>query len=77
LKKPIKKRAGGLAQGIGPKFKLQHCKMKKKGREGRKEGREGGREGGRARGKGARRERERISSLFFGRVYIGLVLFLH
>jgi hypothetical protein len=26
----IKKRAGGVAQGIGPEFKLQDCKKKKK-----------------------------------------------
>jgi hypothetical protein len=25
-----KKRAGGVAQGIGPKFKPQYCKKKKK-----------------------------------------------
>jgi hypothetical protein len=26
----IKKRAGGVAQGVGPEFKLQYCKKKKK-----------------------------------------------
>jgi hypothetical protein len=31
LKKPItKKRAGGVAQGVGPEFKHQYCKNKKK-----------------------------------------------
>jgi hypothetical protein len=31
LKKTLcKKRAGGVAQGIGPEFKPQHCKKKKK-----------------------------------------------
>jgi hypothetical protein len=30
LKKPItKKRAGGVAQGVGPEFKPQYCKKKK------------------------------------------------
>jgi hypothetical protein len=29
LKKPSQKRAGGVAQGEGPEFKL-HCKKKKK-----------------------------------------------
>jgi hypothetical protein len=27
---PITKRAGGVAQGKGPEFKLQYCKKKKK-----------------------------------------------
>jgi hypothetical protein len=30
LKKPFTKRAGGVAQGIGPKFKPQYGKKKKK-----------------------------------------------
>jgi hypothetical protein len=37
-KKPITKRADGMAQGVGPKFKPQYCKKKKKeilGRETR------------------------------------------
>jgi hypothetical protein len=29
-KKPITKRAGGVAQGVGPEFKPQYCKKKKK-----------------------------------------------
>jgi hypothetical protein len=29
-KNPSRKRAGGIAQGIGPEFKLQYCKKKKK-----------------------------------------------
>jgi hypothetical protein len=29
-KKPINKRAGGVAQGVSPKFKLQYLKKKKK-----------------------------------------------
>jgi hypothetical protein len=30
LKKPFtKKRAGGVAQGVGPEFKPQYCKKKK------------------------------------------------
>jgi hypothetical protein len=29
-KNPIKKRAGGVAQGVGPEFKPQYCKKKKK-----------------------------------------------
>jgi hypothetical protein len=30
-KKPFtKNRAGGVAQGVGPEFKLQYCKKKKK-----------------------------------------------
>jgi hypothetical protein len=29
-KKPIKKRAGEVAQGVGPEFKPQFCKKKKK-----------------------------------------------
>jgi hypothetical protein len=34
LKKPItKKRAGGVAQGVGPAFKPQYCKQKKKKKE--------------------------------------------
>jgi hypothetical protein len=34
LKKTLcKKRAGGVAQGIGPEFKPQHCKKKKKKKE--------------------------------------------
>jgi hypothetical protein len=27
---PSQKRAGGVAQGVGPEFKLQYCKRKKK-----------------------------------------------
>jgi hypothetical protein len=31
LRKPFtKKRAGGVAQGVGPEFKPQYCKKKKK-----------------------------------------------
>jgi hypothetical protein len=30
-----RKRAGGVAQGVGPKFKLQHRKKKKKFCEGK------------------------------------------
>jgi hypothetical protein len=30
LKNPFTKRAGGVAQGVGPEFKLQHQKKKKK-----------------------------------------------
>jgi hypothetical protein len=30
LEKPITKRVGGTAQGVGPKFKPQYCKKKKK-----------------------------------------------
>jgi hypothetical protein len=29
-KNPSQKRAGGVAQGIGPEFKPQYCKKKKK-----------------------------------------------
>jgi hypothetical protein len=29
-KKTTQKRSGGLAQGIDPKYKPQHCKKKKK-----------------------------------------------
>jgi hypothetical protein len=29
-KKKSQKRAGGVAQGTGPEFKLQHCKKRKK-----------------------------------------------
>jgi hypothetical protein len=29
-KYPTQKRAGGVAQGVGPEFKFQHCKKKKK-----------------------------------------------
>jgi hypothetical protein len=29
-KNPLQKRAGGVAQGIDPKFKPQYCKKKKK-----------------------------------------------
>jgi hypothetical protein len=29
-KNPIQKRAGGVAQGVGPEFKPQHCKKKKR-----------------------------------------------
>jgi hypothetical protein len=29
-KKPSQKRAGGLAQGVGPEFKPQYCQKKKK-----------------------------------------------
>jgi hypothetical protein len=29
-KNPSQKRTGGVAQGVGPKFKLQYCKKKKK-----------------------------------------------
>jgi hypothetical protein len=28
-KKPITKRAGGVAQGVGPEFKPQYCKKQK------------------------------------------------
>jgi hypothetical protein len=28
LEKPIKKRAGGVAQGVDPEFKLQYCQNK-------------------------------------------------
>jgi hypothetical protein len=30
LKKPFTNRAGGVAQGVGPEFKPQYCKKKKK-----------------------------------------------
>jgi hypothetical protein len=30
LKNPLQKRAGGVAQGVDPEFKLQHQKKKKK-----------------------------------------------
>jgi hypothetical protein len=30
LKKPNRKRAGGLAQGVGPEFKSQDCNLKKR-----------------------------------------------
>jgi hypothetical protein len=33
LKNPSQKRAGGMAQGEGPEFKLQYCKKKKKIRQ--------------------------------------------
>jgi hypothetical protein len=39
-KKPTQKRAGGVTQGIGPKFKPRYQKKKKK-KERRKEGRKG------------------------------------
>jgi hypothetical protein len=29
-KNPSQKRAGGMAQGVGPEFKPQYCKKKKK-----------------------------------------------
>jgi hypothetical protein len=29
-KNPSQKRAGGVAQGVGPEFKPQYCKKKKK-----------------------------------------------
>jgi hypothetical protein len=29
-KHPLQKRAGGVAQGVGPDFKTQYCKKKKK-----------------------------------------------
>jgi hypothetical protein len=29
-KPPSQKRAGGVVQGVGPKFKPQYCKKKKK-----------------------------------------------
>jgi hypothetical protein len=29
-KNPSQKRAGGVTQGVGPEFKPQHCKKKKK-----------------------------------------------
>jgi hypothetical protein len=29
-KKPFTKRAGGVAEGVGPEFKPQYCKKKKK-----------------------------------------------
>jgi hypothetical protein len=32
LKNPLQKRAGGVAQGVDPEFKLQHQKKKKKKR---------------------------------------------
>jgi hypothetical protein len=35
LKIPFKKRAGGKAQGVGPEFKLQYHKKKKRGNYGR------------------------------------------
>jgi hypothetical protein len=28
-KSPSEKRAGGVAQGVGPEFKFQYCKKKK------------------------------------------------
>jgi hypothetical protein len=34
LKKPITKRAGGMAQGVGPEFKPQYQEKKKKGKKG-------------------------------------------
>jgi hypothetical protein len=42
-KNPSQKRAGGVAQGVGPEFKPQYYKRK----EGRKEWKKGGRDGGR------------------------------
>jgi hypothetical protein len=30
LKNPSQKRAGGVAQGVGPEFKPQYCQKKKK-----------------------------------------------
>jgi hypothetical protein len=36
LKKPITKRVGGMAQGVGPEFKPQHCKKGKKKGSGRR-----------------------------------------
>jgi hypothetical protein len=30
LKNPSQKRTGGVAQGVGPEFKPQYCKKKKK-----------------------------------------------
>jgi hypothetical protein len=50
-KYPTQKRAGGVAQGVGPECKPQYCK--------RKEGREGEREEGRERKRERERERER------------------
>jgi hypothetical protein len=35
-KKPITKRAGGVAQGVGPQFKPQYCQKKKKNRKEKK-----------------------------------------
>jgi hypothetical protein len=32
-KTPSQKRAGGVAQGLGPEFKPQYCKKKKSARE--------------------------------------------
>jgi hypothetical protein len=32
-KKPLQKRAGGVAKGVGPEFKPQYCKKKKKRKE--------------------------------------------
>jgi hypothetical protein len=32
-KNPSQKRAGGVAQGVGPEFKSQYCKKKKKRQE--------------------------------------------
>jgi hypothetical protein len=32
-KKPSQKRAVGVVQGVGPEFKSQYCKKKKKGRQ--------------------------------------------
>jgi hypothetical protein len=29
-KNTLQKRAGGVAQGVGPEFKLQYCQKKKK-----------------------------------------------
>jgi hypothetical protein len=31
-KRKKKKRSGGVAQGVGPEFKPQHCQKKKKGK---------------------------------------------
>jgi hypothetical protein len=50
-KYPTQKRAGGVAQGVGPECKPQYCK--------RKEGREGEREEGRERKREREREREK------------------
>jgi hypothetical protein len=33
LKNPSQKRAGGVAEGVGPEFKPQYLKKKKKGKK--------------------------------------------
>jgi hypothetical protein len=39
LKNPSQKRAGGVAQDVGPKYKPQYHRKKKKGKEGNVKGR--------------------------------------